>query len=336
MPFRKFRFLSYRHTLLFILCLVLLLPFSLTLFFIGEKVFGLIILTDILLVSLVYYFFISRPYRRINEHIRNYTYGYINDLNLDGGAQLSPYLEQFFRKVREEIRTERALNSSNKQAEYLALQNQINPHFLYNTLEGIRSDALSAGVDNVAEIIESLAEYFRYTISKVDRLVTIKEELANLDNYLAIQNFRFGDRITLNVEYEDCEKGIEEVFIPKLILQPFIENSIIHGLEGKIGPGTIKITISRTEELLLITIEDDGLGIDEEILKGIDLKTLNRMPSPAGKSPPGGIAIVNVSNRIKLLFGERYGIKIRSMKDFGTSVDLVLPFMEQPLAGGSL
>ena len=94
------------------------------------------------------------------------------------------------------------INVSKKQAEYLALQNQINPHFLYNTLEGIRSEALLAGLDSVAEMTEALGTFFRYTISQVEHLVTLEDELANIENYYYIQQFRFGDRLTLSIEYE--------------------------------------------------------------------------------------------------------------------------------------
>jgi two-component system sensor histidine kinase YesM len=257
--------------------------------------------------------------------MEDYNYGYNDDLFNSKNVHLFESIETLIQKVQEDIRTERSLKNSNKHAEYLALQNQINPHFLYNTLEGIRSDALNEGVENIASIIESLAVYFRYTISKIDKLVTLDEELANLDNYLVIQNYRFGDRISMIEIFDDCDRSIGSHLIPKLILQPFIENSIIHGLEEKVGPGLIKIIFSITEELLLITIEDDGVGISEIKLKELNynLNTLSSLKEE--ENTRGGIAIKNVNNRIKLLFGEKFGIKIRSIKNFGTSVDIVLP-----------
>lgn len=278
--------------------------------------------------ALLYAFFrIARPYRLFNRRLGAYNAGYHSDLKSLQGPAPSEELRRFFRKIARDLRTEGAIRSSNKDAEYLALQNQINPHFLYNTLEGIRSDALAEGVDNIAQIVESLAVFFRYTISQVDRLVSLEEELTILRTYLDIQNYRFGDRIRMEEILDGCDRSIREVPIPKLILQPFIENAILHGLEEKVGVGTIKIFISATKELLLLTIEDDGRGIAEEELNRINAG-LSRVSPPPGSEEGrkrGGIAINNVNNRIKLLFGEKYGVKLRSIPGHGTAVDLVLP-----------
>ena len=190
---------------------------------------------------------------------------------------------------------------SKKKSEYLALQNQINPHFLYNTLEGIRAEALIAGVDSIAEMTEALATYFRYTISQVNNLVTLEEELANVENYYYIQQFRFGSKV---------------------------ENSIYHGLERKIGTGHLDIKVTVTDSHLIIMISDDGVGIEKgqvkimnEQLRALRLEEENN--GETGKK--GGIAVKNVNNRIKLLFGEEYGIYIYSQPDVGTDVEITLP-----------
>ena len=125
--------------------------------------------------------------------------------------------------------TGKLLSVSKRQAQYLALQNQINPHFLYNTLEGIRSEAVAGGLNVVADMTEYLAKFFRYTISKVENLLSVTEELENIETYFAIQQFRFGDRLRL--EIDDPEPGIQNCQIPKLTMQPLVENAIIHGLE---------------------------------------------------------------------------------------------------------
>ena len=217
---------------------------------------------------------------------------------------------------------------SKKKSEYLALQNQINPHFLYNTLEGIRAEALIAGVDSIAEMTEALATYFRYTISQVNNLVTLEEELANVENYYYIQQFRFGSKLDLRVRY-NCEDEEEALMcqLPKLTLQPIVENSIYHGLEQKIEKGHLDIKITMTDKHLIIMISDDGVGMEKGQVKAMNeklraLRLEEEDSEETGKR--GGIAVKNVNNRIKLLFGEEYGIYIYSQPDVGTDVEITL------------
>ena len=220
---------------------------------------------------------------------------------------------------------------SKKKSEYLALQNQINPHFLYNTLEGIRAEALIAGVDSIAEMTEALATYFRYTISQVNNLVTLEEELANVENYYYIQQFRFGSKLDLRIRY-DCEDEEEALMcqLPKLTLQPIVENSIYHGLEQKIEKGHLDIKITMTDKHLIIMISDDGVGMEKGQVKAMNeklraLRLEEEDSEETGKR--GGIAVKNVNNRIKLLFGEEYGIYIYSQPDVGTDVEITLPIV---------
>ena len=234
-----------------------------------------------------------------------------------------PILDKFVEELKKsfDVKTPYTLTP-----EYLALQNQINPHFLYNTLEGIRAEALIAGVDSIAEMTEALATYFRYTISQVNNLVTLEEELANVENYYYIQQFRFGSKLDLRIRY-DCEDEEEALMcqLPKLTLQPIVENSIYHGLERKIGTGHLDIKVTVTDSHLIIMISDDGVGIEKgqvkimnEQLRALRLEEENN--GETGKK--GGIAVKNVNNRIKLLFGEEYGIYIYSQPDVGTEITL--------------
>ena len=215
---------------------------------------------------------------------------------------------------------------SNRQAQYLALQNQINPHFLYNTLEAIRGDALSVGMRDIATITEALATFFRYTISNMDNLVSLEEELGNAENYFAIQNYRFGERISMQVTLEAGSEAAVDFMIPKLTLQPIIENAIIHGLEGQVGPGQVSVDIATDGSRLLIDVKDDGIGMSEDVLEELS----RRLVSPDAASNRdekhrGGIALANVNNRIKLLFGEQYGLRVSSIEGTGTKVEIQLP-----------
>ena len=215
-----------------------------------------------------------------------------------------------------------------KNAELLALHSQINPHFLYNTLESIRSEALIAGLVSVADMTEALATFFRYTISKVENLVSVEEELQNCMTYFKIQQYRFGDRLQLSVECDPEEKAaIYSCRIPKLTLQPILENSIIHGTECKLGTGHIRILLEMTESCLLLCISDDGNGMEERKVADINerLQKSGGILATGESETKGGIALVNVNNRIHLLFGEEYGIHVYSMPEIGTDVKIRIP-----------
>lgn len=220
--------------------------------------------------------------------------------------------------------------ASKREAQILALQNQINPHFLYNTLESIRGEALIAGLDGVADMTEALAKFFRYTITKVENLVSVEEELDNCETYFGIQKYRFGDRLNLHIEYDPAEhEKIMNCRIPKLTLQPILENSIIHGTELKLGAGNLYIRFACTQERLIICVSDDGVGMDEETLAALNRK-LGRANDSFGSSEEekGGIALVNVNNRIHLIFGDEYGIHVYSVPDRGTDVEITIPLTE--------
>lgn len=281
------------------------------------------------------YQFIIKPYRETRKVYEQFALGYVMKDLFEVRYPYSPESEQAIHRMEEMIDKDNLITVSKKQAEYLALQNQINPHFLYNTLEGIRSEALIAGLDSVAEMTEALATFFRYTISQVNHLVTLEDELANIENYYYIQQFRFGDKLALNIEYEHDDEtsqlDILKYCLPKLTLQPIVENSIYHGIERKIGKGHLKIKIGVSDERLRICVSDDGLGMTEERLQKLNdnLKSLSLEDVSEGSGKKGGIAIMNVNNRIKLLFGEEYGIYVYSNVGAGTDVLINLPLVTE-------
>ena len=280
----------------------------------------------------VFYRWIYRPYQESAKVLRLFATGYTVHGLFSQRYPLSPEIEGVTQKVQEIMTTDELISATKKQAQYMALQNQINPHFLYNTLEGIRGETLNAGLENVAGMTEALATYFRYTISNVENLVTLEDELANVHNYYIIQRYRFGERLNLIVDYDaEEEPEILSYRMPKLILQPIVENSIYHGIERKIGEGILRIKIETTAERLIITISDNGIGMSEERLREINGKlsgmTLDYI-RPENEAQ-GGIAVVNVNNRIRLLFGEEYGVCIYSTQNVGTDVEITLPLMKE-------
>lgn len=277
------------------------------------------------------WFWIMLPYLRSEKIARRFLEGYyFSDSEEFDLAVLTPYMSDQMKLIEKIVRSPQFMDLNKRQAQYLALQNQINPHFLYNTLESIRGEALIAGLDSVADMTEALAKFFRYTITKVENLVSVEEELDNCETYFGIQKYRFGDRLNLHIEYEPEEhEKIMNCRIPKLTLQPILENSIIHGTELKIGAGNLYIRFECTEERLIIRVSDDGVGMDEETLEKLNRKLGRTNDSlSTGSEEKGGIALVNVNNRIHLIFGDEYGMHVYSVLHSGTDVEITIPLTE--------
>lgn len=238
-------------------------------------------------------------------------------------------LEEFCRDITSITEAGPEMRFQQKQAEYLALQNQINPHFLYNTLEAIRADALIAGVDQIADTTEALATFFRYTITDVERLVTLSDELENVEDYFTIQKFRFGDRMNLELELNDEE--LLSARMPRLVLQPLVENAVAHGLEEKAGEGTVKVVVESSRNVLYIYVKDDGVGMDTEQMEKLNeifsAQNRTRKRFGDGRNRKGGIALPNVNSRIKLLLGEDYGLHVFSSEGMGTEIRMLLPLI---------
>ncbi|MDO4297619.1 MAG: sensor histidine kinase [Lachnospiraceae bacterium] len=278
------------------------------------------------------WFWVWIPYQHSEKMIRRFLDGYLfYDKEGTDAAMLTPSMRSQMELIEKIIRSPQLMDLNKRQAQYLALQNQINPHFLYNTLESIRGEALIAGLDGVADMTEALAKFFRYTITKVENLVSVEEELDNCETYFWIQKYRFGDRLQLHIEYEPEEwDEIMNCRIPKLTLQPILENSIIHGTELKIGTGNLYIHFERTDSRLMIRISDDGVGMDEETLVKLNRRLGKNTDSFTSREEEkqGGIALANVNNRIHLIFGDEYGMHVYSVPQCGTDVEITIPIVK--------
>ena len=216
-----------------------------------------------------------------------------------------------------------------KQAELAALQSQINPHFLYNTLDSIRGQALVENNTEIAKMVEALAGFFRYSISRKGELVRLRDEIFNIKNYMMIQQYRFSNRFSLEIIIEKEDEIAYEYLVPRLIIQPIIENAIYHGLKEKLENGIIIIEVILTDKNMIIMVSDNGEGMDSETLAEI-----NKRIKSSGQffdkkkddiSKRVGIALPNINKRIQLLFGEEYGLNLYSTKDIGTDVEILLP-----------
>ncbi|GIP29183.1 two-component sensor histidine kinase [Paenibacillus sp. J23TS9] len=204
-----------------------------------------------------------------------------------------------------------------KHAELVAFQAQINPHFLYNTLEVIRMRAIAKGADDVAEMTYILSSLFKYLVKK-ETMVKISEEIENSRNYLEMFRIRYKERFHFTI---DVEPGVQQASILKLSVQPAIENYILHGIRSGRTDNWIGIHAYAGEQGILIEIEDNGKGISGEKLAEIQSK----LKEP-GEFSSDSLGLKNVAERLRLMYGDPYGLKIDSTPDQGTRVSICIPF----------
>lgn len=212
-----------------------------------------------------------------------------------------------------------------KDAHLKQLQSQINPHFLYNCLFFIKSKAAIGDTDSVEAMALNLGEYYRY-ITKVDHsLTSLQDELKLLENYLEIQNLR-----KQRIRYEmDIEGELLGLPIPRLLIQPLVENSIIHGIERKIGQGSIRITACQTQGFIQITVEDNGAGMTAEAITSLQA----RISEPSRED--GGCGLWNIQQRLKSHYGEASGLLIAPSAEGGLTTTLRMEKKEEPYAPDS-
>lgn len=211
-----------------------------------------------------------------------------------------------------------------KQAEIKALQNQINPHFLYNTLDCIRGMAIEQGADNIEEMTRALSGMFRYSISRKGKIKALmEEELANVNNYLRIQQYRFRNKKNIT---ETIDPAAKKCCVPKLLIQPIVENAVFYGLEPKTGERNLNIEAYCTGKKLIVKVEDNGVGMSFDKLRTIN----DAMCSGVSMGDNGRgtqLGIVNVNERLRLLYGEEFGLRIFSCPKVGTTIEMVLPII---------
>ena len=210
-----------------------------------------------------------------------------------------------------------------KEAEISALQSQINPHFLYNTLECMNSIGALHDVAEIQEIAMSLSDLFKYAV-KGGKIVPVSEEIRSVENYLKIQKIRFLDKFRVVL---DIDPGLHSMKMLKFLLQPIIENSIFHGLEPKLGAGKLVIAGAISQDIIEFVITDDGIGMEPQSLNYLNNGLTTR--SASTDVPHAGerrsVGLFNIQNRIKLVYGDQYGLEIESGRDSGTMVRMRLP-----------
>lgn len=292
--------------------------------------FSAALLISFQIINLIYLQkWIYKPIKTIIEKLEQVDRG--NETLTDFEAEIAniPFLMDLNPIIKHYVSLKISRNNAEiftKQTELTALQSQINPHFLYNTLDTIRGQAMCDDNIEVAKMIETLASFFRYSISRKGNLVTLRDELNNINNYMRIQQYRFNHRFSMEFVIDDENTAAYDYYVPRLILQPIVENAIIHGLEETTEGAQVVIEVDVAEDLI-ITVSDNG--------KGMSLKELDALNSRIHSETTGlveenknhgtGIALPNINKRIQILFGEKYGLNVYSSEGCGTDVVLILP-----------
>ena len=227
-------------------------------------------------------------------------------------AALKKYIDQSFRaKIKQ------------TEAELTALKSQIYPHFLYNTLEIIRMTAIEEGNAPVPEMIEALSGQIHYLIGPVEDMVPLEKEISIVKKYIYLLNCRVKEEIQLTVQISKVEG---KIMVPRLILQPIVENAYVHGIKKKDDTGYIRIEAEVKDENLEITVMDDGAGMTEEDLMQIEKLFCSSDPGVKNQDDWQSIGLKNVHDRIRFLYGEQYGINITSTLGVGTMVSITIPY----------
>lgn len=278
-----------------------------------------------ILASMFISYKISQPIKRLERQMKKVENGDFNisvekNINAeekgeDEVRQLSRTFNMMVAKIKTLMNQIITEQEEKRKSELKALQAQINPHFLYNTLDSIIWMNENKNYEGVSVMVSALAKLFRISLSKGNEIISIDDELEHARSYLTIQKIRFKDKFDYYIE---IEPALETARTLKLILQPIIENAIYHGISPLNEKGIIKISVKSEEENILFQVSDNGYGIKPEILKGL----LNQ-ESKCYHS--GGVGLKNVNERIKLYYGEKYGIEIMSEVDVGTTVNIRIP-----------
>jgi two-component system sensor histidine kinase YesM len=251
---------------------------------------------------------------------RNDLQALVTSDNVDEITELGLSFNIMIGKIRELLDSKIKEQENLKKAELRALQAQINPHFLYNTLDTIIWMAQSNKSDQVIEIVSALSKFFRISLSKGKDWITIAEEIERTRSYLTIQRMRYRDIMDFTIE---TEEGVANYTILKLILQPLVENALYHGIKNKRQGGTIRLRAKmRNENEVLLEVEDDGIGFTPDKLAQLQAELGDDSGDIRMES---GFGIGNVNKRIRLYYGKQFGVTVKSEYNTGTCVSLVIP-----------
>lgn len=266
---------------------------------------------------------ISQPIKQLEKSMKKVEEGefniYIDVKGEDEVIRLSRAFNLMVSKVRSLMDQIIIEQEAKRKSELDALQSQINPHFLYNTLDSIVWMAENGKTDDVITMVTSLAKLFRISISRGKNIINVQQEIEHAKNYLIIQKFRYKNKFKFEIIVQEEALRYKTL---KLILQPLIENSIYHGIEYMVDEGFIKISVSIVNGKLLYEVSDNGLGIEPEKLQNI-------LEYEKKANVGSGVGVKNVHERIQICYGKEFGLQIESKLEEGTIIKMWLPLVEE-------
>jgi two-component system sensor histidine kinase YesM len=296
--------------------------------FVRWQILSIILIFSAVVFSVVAAWSLSRsiytPIKKLHDVTTTITKNDLQSLitsdNVDEITELGMSFNIMIGKIKDLLDSKIKEQENLKKAELRALQAQINPHFLYNTLDTIIWMAESKKTDQVVDIVSALSNFFRISLSKGMDWITIGEEVERIRSYLTIQKMRYQDILDFKIE---VDQDVAEHTILKLILQPLVENALYHGIKNKRRGGMISVRAKRKgRDEILLEVEDDGIGFTPEKLTQLRADLNDDSGDIKLES---GFGIGNVNNRIRLYYGKSYGVSIRSEYNTGTCVALVIP-----------
>ncbi|MGE5582427.1 MAG: sensor histidine kinase, partial [Bacillota bacterium] len=269
---------------------------------------------------------ITDPLKQLSDSIKKVQRGDFSQqvyfANEDEIGELGKGYNAMIANIKDLIDRVYKLQIREREAELNALQAQINPHFLYNTLDTIFWKAERNRVPEISEMVLALSKIFRLSLNRGNELATVAQEKELIEYYLKLQQIRFKQKLAYDLDFD---AGLLEMRIPKLIIQPFVENAIIHGIEKLENGGHLQITGRIEEERLVFTITDNGVGMDEQKITDILARNTGNRDHPFKVS--GGYAVSNVLERLELYYGPSYELTFNSSPGKGTTVTIKVPLM---------
>ena len=277
-----------------------------------------------ILIAAFLSFTIIYPIKYLSSQMRKVTYQNLDmEVKVRAGDEIGQLTESFntmLRNIRKLVNEIRINEHEKKELHLEVLQNQINPHFLLNTLNAIKWNAYVNGIQNVGDMIATLGGLLETIIDRKSECVLIREEISYIKNYITLMSFRYNQDISVTY---DIEQQVLDYYTLKFILQPIVENSIIHGFEDNISERRLNISIKTDNQKVIYKISDNGKGIPCK-----DLCNLLKENRNTNKRRFTGVGISNVNDRIKLHFGSGYGLMIKSKESFGTTVYITIPVLK--------
>ena len=312
------------------------------------RLVNLISVIGITVFSIIYVFMLSRnitePIKKLTSYSMNIAKGDFNlpkleidssdDINILALAfnKMTLSIQHMITEITEKSNIERKLHEEElknlkiseqlNEAKFLALQSQINPHFLFNTLNAIMRMSMFEKARKTTNLIESLSNIFRYNLSSFQKDVLLIDELAVVKEYIFIQQARFGSRINFSIV---CKDDISNILIPRFVIQPLVENAIVHGVEPKETGGAVRVKIYKRNDRVIIKIIDNGVGIPKEVIEQI-LAGSNEVYS---KGQTTGIGINNVKDRLAIFYKDPNCFNLRSKNNLGTVLIIRIPIIQE-------